>query len=169
MNHIEIWLTVLSALVLFSLLVMILIVRQLGIVMVTVGPVGARETASGPRIGENISLQTRQLISFEPEKVTLMIFGSRSCAVCDLIKKSAFELHRYWQSNAGFVFVYDDETSDRPEKSEGNIPFYQNKELRNTLGIKMLPFALVVDNRGYVKSQGLVNDISQLESLLEAA
>jgi len=165
MGYTEFWLGILSVLVLFLSIFMALVIRQIGILLNYVGPVGARSISSGPRVGENIKLHIEKNITLLLMKPTLLIFGSKSCSVCSAIKDATLRLYKFWDKKADFVFVYDD--IDRIETQRDQILVFQNSSLREVLNIRTLPVAVMLDTDGVVTGQGLVNDISQLESLLE--
>lgn len=168
MEHFQVWLTILSALVVINTLVLYLVIRQVGILLANVGPVGARSAAQGPRLGENIAQQTFQCLERNITEPTLIVFGSPSCAICESIKQAVFKLYKFWHQKAQFFLVYDRE-EDAPEQPlREKLWLFYNDDLRVKLDVKMLPFALMLDGQGQVVAQGLVNDISNVESLLEA-
>lgn len=170
MNAVHFWLTVNSLFIGVAFFTLFLLVRQVGILMGHLGPVGARQTRQGPRVGENVAAHIARHIGLTFEQPTLLIFGSQSCAVCELVSAAAETLCRHWRSDARFVLVYDEPDAAAP-RLEDRLRFGVRRltgdGLRQALDIKLLPFALMVDEEGLVVARGLVNDISHLESLLE--
>jgi len=162
-----VWLSILSFIIAGVMVVLFMVLRQIGILLNTVGPVGARTTHQGPRVGENIYATTRRHFDLEWERPTLLIFGSLSCPICEVIKQAVIKLQVYWKRRVAFVFIYDWEEKPAPGETVAGMPLFFNSEFRNELDIKMLPFALMADTGGKVLGQGLVNDISNIESLLE--
>jgi hypothetical protein len=124
--------------------VLYLVLRQMGFVLNRVGPSGARGSADGPRIGENISHQIPEVR--QSGKAKLIVFGADSCPVCARVKSDAVEIARNWKSDAEIFLIYDSAT----------------------LGdVTSVPFAIVTNEHGEVMSKGLVNEGAHLESLLE--
>ncbi|MDJ0837320.1 MAG: hypothetical protein QNK37_12440 [Acidobacteriota bacterium] len=167
MNIIEVWLIILSLIVAILMYVIFVVVRQVGILLNHTGPVGARATSNGPRVGENISNQVKDLLGHEITSNTLMIFGASSCAVCASIKKAALSLHKHWGNTCKFMMVYDDSDEGRQAPLQGDFDFFNRAMLRHGLDIKSLPVGIALNSAGYVVAQGLVNDVSNVESLIE--
>lgn len=169
MGFLTIWSFVNTLLICAILFIVFVLARQIGVLLNHIGPVGARQSSQGPRLGENIAIQTSNIIGLEVTKPTILIFGSSSCAICSQIKEAALNLHQYWNKKSSFVFVYDDDISGFPVERPKDITIIKNDDLRLALDVKMLPFAIMLDQTGKVVARGLVNDMSNLESLLEAA
>jgi len=165
-----IWLAINSVLILVLTVALLLVTRQVGILLNQVGPVGARGSTQGPRVGENITSHVAALeaAAGAPRVPSLYVFGSESCAVCASVRKGAETLARYWSKRAAIRLVYDE--SPRRPLAEPAIPglsLWYDGRLRGRLGIELVPFAVMTNASGEVLGKGIVNDTSQLESLLE--
>lgn len=145
-----------------------LVLRQLGFVLQRAGPVSARSTSEGPRIGENIASH------FAPAgvingKANIILFMSETCSVCGFVRTGAEELARVWNRDADLFLVYDcgDGEDTRLETNRSGLYVKKDSALRDRLGVNFVPFAAVTTESGTVVGKGLVNDVTHLESLLE--
>lgn len=151
--------------------ILYLVVRQMGFILQRVGPTGARGTAEGPRIGENLMHHLLDLPpGASPAKSKLLLFGADACSICARVKAGALVLARTWRAKADILIVYDchdaGDASDFEELSKG-VYFKHDPHLRKSLGATFVPFGIVTDRHGTVVGKGLVNEIAHLESLLE--
>ena len=154
--------------------ILFLVLRQVGFISNQFPQMGARNDGSGPRIGEDISNQISDYDAFVllPQSGgVIIIFVSMSCSVCKFVVDAARNLHKEWKSEYRFVLVFN-ENVDQLEiiKKFGDISwaaFVISPELRDQLGVVLVPYAVSIDSYGLVKGSGLVNNISNLESLLE--
>lgn len=166
-----VWLTINSLLIVILGFTLFLTVRQVGILLNQVGPVGARGSSQGPRVGENISAHVAVLEAAwgVSTGAALYVFGSESCAVCASVRKAAETLARYWAERAAIRIVYDPPPR-RAEADSRAIPglsLWYDRGLRERLGIELVPFGVMTNADGEVIGKGIINDASQLESLLE--
>jgi methylamine dehydrogenase accessory protein MauD len=152
--------------------ILYLVLRQLGFVLNRVGPVGARSTPEGPRIGENLMHHVPELGAVSSQsRSKLIVFVSDSCSVCKRIRSGAEELSRFWHHDADILLVYDaaDESDQtRVQQISPGLFVKRDQDLRPRLGAMFVPFGIVTDRQGNVVSKALVNEIAHLESLLEA-
>ena len=164
-----IWLAINSVLILVLTVALFLVTRQVGILLNQVGPVGARQSTQGPRVGENITphVAALEVSAGAPRVPSLYVFGSESCAVCASVRKGAETLARYWSKRAAIRLVYDDSPRRPTESPVAGLSLWYDGRLRTRLGIELVPFAVMTDANGEVIGKGIVNDTSQLESLLE--
>lgn len=146
-----------------------LMLRQVGFLLQRSGPVGARGTSEGPRIGESIVSHFAPA-GIQNGKSKLLVFLSDACSVCKSVKEGAEPLARVWGGDAEIFLVYDAFTpGDQSELKEICPSLYQMRDfkLREKLGATFVPYAAVTDKNGIVVSKALVNEIAHLESLLE--
>ena len=148
-----------------------LVLRQLGFVLNRVGPVGARSTTEGPRVGENVTHHFPELVSDGSHaRSKLIVFVSDSCSVCKLIRNGAEELCKVWRRDADILLIYDATEEAGPTPLQRHSPglfIKRDRDLRRSLGATFVPFGLVTDWSGNVVGKALVNEIAHLESLLE--
>lgn len=150
-------------------------VRQVGIMLARLGPMGARSVEDdGPRDGEIISAQVEGIRKGVPSDSgsLLYLFGSRSCSICREVRKAAEMLAPHWNADVRLVMLYDDEEPDTD--ADGNtvgsgdlVIHYGGESIREDLGIDSVPFGVRVDSRDRVLGKGLINSASHIESLLE--
>jgi hypothetical protein len=166
---VTLWLTLNSFAFVVLGAVTFLMLRQLGFVLQRSGPLAARGTNDGPRIGENIASHFAPA-GIENGKAKLVVFMSESCGICGLVRTGAGELARAWHREAELFLIYDcaDGEETRLEVLAQGMQMKKDASLRQRLGASFVPFALVTSAAGVVVSKGLVNDVAHLESLLEA-
>jgi methylamine dehydrogenase accessory protein MauD len=167
----KIWLIFDSIGLLFTATMLYLTIRQVGLILGRLGPIGARSSADvGPRVGENLSPLLDPLdLPIKNGKPTLYIFGSDSCGICSKIKPAATSLMKYWAAKSNIVMLYDlapKNSQNRQDLKEGDVPIFRG-DIRESVGIPMVPFAVMANPVGVVLGKGLVNEMSHLESLLE--
>ncbi len=165
-----IWATINSIGLLLLANVLYVALRQIGLMLGRLGPVGARSTADlSPRIGEYISQYTARIALEQSDLSTLYLFAGRSCSVCGAVREAAEALVPQWRGVVRIVMIYDKlPIGGSPPKSHGLI-LAEDTALRGDLGIGFVPFGVLVDAGEKVLARGLVNEISHVESLLEAA
>lgn len=166
------WLTLNSIGLALVSAILYLVLRQLGFVLNRVGPVGARSTPEGPRVGENLMHHFPELdIVGSQSRSKLIVFVSDSCSVCQRILSGAEELSRFWHHDADILLVYDaTDASDQTKLQQLSPGLFikRDRDLRARSGAMFVPFGIVTDRQGNVVSKALVNEIAHLESLLEA-
>lgn len=166
----KIWLAINSFGILLTATLLYLVVRQVGLILNRLGPIGARSSADvGPRVGENLSpvVASHDLVQ-ENGKFTLLVFGSDSCGICAKIRPATESLVKYWRDKVNILMVYDGETrNENDARQDKSVRMVRSNSVRSKLGIGFVPFGVIVDSSGVVLGKGLVNDISHLESLLE--
>lgn len=151
--------------------------RQIGIMLPRLGPLGARSVPEeGPRVGECIESQLNQLQgtsrSSTPGEV-LLLFVSSACPVCKEIRQSAALLRKTWNGRSHIVLLYDEDESTLASKTDlgqvGDVEVrYAAEALRASLNVLYVPFGVMVNSANVVLAKGLVNSASHVESLLEA-
>ena len=161
------WLIILTTLTCAQSVLLYILLKQVGQILRTTGPVGARLSVEGPRIGENIGHHIDPLARIDHDKGLLVVLASTSCGVCDAVREGAEGLYRHWRKEFEILFVYEDRDVRTQKRGDGVI-IAQSRELRRRLGIGFVPFALVATPDGTVVSKALVNHIGHLESLLES-
>jgi methylamine dehydrogenase accessory protein MauD len=151
-----------------------LIVRQLGVMLARLGPIGARSSDDeGPRVGEDWSRTVRRMsVGHDEPKPVVLLFSSEACAICKEIRTAAHELARHWSHAVDIILVYDAEskaTERGPIMLAEGLWSCSRYKLRTSVGIQSVPYGVTVDEDASVVGKGLVNSISHVESLLEIA
>ena len=160
-------------------LAVLALARQVGVLYERLAPMGALVTDSGPQIGDAspqfalMDLMNQPLaIGGKAAKSTLVFFLSPTCPVC---KKLIPILRNIQSAERKWLNVV--------LASDGNLPehmaFYQKAGLQDfqyvlsaELGmgyrISRLPYGVLIDEQGLIRSKGLVNSREQVESLFVA-
>lgn len=168
------WLVVIALIVaLFAL------ARQVGVLFERISPMGALINDSGPKVGDvtpqfNLPSLTGGPVVIGPRtgRATLVFFVSPTCPVC---KKLLPVLRSVQQSEGTWLDIVLASDGER-EKHERFIetaglsafPYVVSTELGLAYRVARLPFAVLLDSDGVVRSKGLINTREQLESLFNA-
>jgi methylamine dehydrogenase accessory protein MauD len=161
-------------------LVVLALARQVGLLHARLGPVGALALAGGPQPGAAAPVLEVEDFAGRPLTIgaadaagrsTLLVFVAPSCPICRTLLPALRSLAK---RERGLRVVL---ASDGPrEEHEGFVREHALTELGYVLSqalglayrVPRLPWAVLVDARGVLRSQGLVNSREHLESLLEA-
>lgn len=168
------WMAVLALLVM-----VIALARQVGVLFERVAPMGALVTDSGPALGAAAPRFELASLDASPVQVpiaggvgTLLFFLSPTCPVCKKllpVLKSVQQSERSWLR---IVLASDGNMPDHLAfwQSAGltGFPYVLSTELGMTYRISRLPYAVLIDEQGLVRSKGLINSREQLESLFVA-
>ncbi|MGA0839291.1 MAG: hypothetical protein ACO3Z6_11120 [Pseudomonadales bacterium] len=154
--------------------------RQVGLLHTRLAPAGALITASGPKIGElaprlSIPTLTGEILEVGTERARalLILFVSPTCPLCKALIPAARALARGERGRLDLAFASDggDATTHGRYVSDMEItswPYVQSVELGMRFEVAKLPYAVLIDAAGVLRSKGLVNSREHLESLLEA-
>ncbi len=180
MDAFTIALILLWAVVLALGIVVIALARQIGILFERVAPMGALMTDSGPKIGEaSPKFALSALGSGKPVPIgaqtgrsLLIFFLSPTCPVCKKllpVLKSAQKAEKSWLD---IVLASD---GDAPKHEAfitshrlDGFPYVLSSDLGMAYRVSRLPYGVVLDGEGTVRSKGLINSREQLESLFNA-
>lgn len=154
--------------------------RQVGILFERIAPMGALMTDAGPKVGEaSPTFELASLTGKDTVKVglasgrsMLLFFLSPTCPVC---KKLLPVLRSAAKAERGWVDVVLASDGEKPkhetfvrQQSLETLPYVLSTELGMTFRVNRLPYAVLVDGEGVVRSKGLINNREQLESLFNA-
>lgn len=178
------WLASYIALWLFVVLQTLTILglaRQIGILHVRIGPTGARMMNPGPQIGDvapiimmDDALGKAVTLGTVRSKLTLIVFISLTCSTCKDILPGLKSLQRNEKNTLEIILVTSESTIEAAQDFvkeydlSKTIPFVVSADLNITYKIGTVPYAVLVDRQGVVRSKGLVNNIAHVESLLNA-
>ena len=136
--------------------------RQIGILYERIAPMGALMLDDGPKVGEqspSFDLATldggRIKIGATSTHGELVFFLSPTCPVC---KKLIPILRSMREKQKKFY-----ETTKLQD-----FPYVLSNDLGMAFKVAKLPYAVLIDEAGIVRSKGLINNREQLESLLTA-
>jgi methylamine dehydrogenase accessory protein MauD len=155
--------------------------RQIGVLHERIAPAGALMVSGGPKVGEaapvldvtdingrDISIGAARTDA----KSTLVFFLSPNCPVCKTllpVLKSSQKSERDWLE---IMLASDGDTGEQQafidEYKLGEFTYILSSNLGLTYQVGKLPFAVLLDHDGIIRSKGLVNSREHLESLFEA-
>ncbi len=170
------WLVVLVlAAVVFAL------TRQIGVLYERVAPAGALMIGRGVLVGEDAPVVRAANLTGGTEMVgapaadgraTLVFFLSPTCPVCKTLLPVLRSMAHAEAAHLRILLAGDGAADEheafaRREKLEV-FPYVISTQLGVTWQIAKLPYAVLVDAAGVVRSHGIVNSREHLESLVEA-
>ena len=168
------WIVVLSLIVaLFAM------ARQTGVLFERISPMGALINDAGPKIGDASPRFTLPnlnggVVSLggPADRSRLVFFLSPTCPVCKKllpILKSISTSESRWLD---VVLASDGEEPKHREFIEraglAAFPYVLSSDLGITFRVSRLPFAVLIDEAGTIRSKGLINNREQFESLFNA-
>ncbi|MFN8544113.1 MAG: methylamine dehydrogenase accessory protein MauD [Candidatus Binatia bacterium] len=161
--------------------VVVALARQIGVLYERVAPAGALLIGRGPEVGEAApvvgaeDLRGAALQLGGPSsdgRSTLLFFLSPTCPVCKELLPTVAALARRERAHLRVVLCGDGTRAEheallRAQRVE-EIPCVLSPALGVAHRVPRLPFAVLLDAGGVIRSKGLVNTREHLESLLEA-
>ncbi|MEN8161771.1 MAG: redoxin domain-containing protein, partial [Myxococcota bacterium] len=153
---------------------------QVGVLHARLGPVGALALAGGPETGEPAPRVEAESLTGEAAEIgapdpagrsTLLVFLAPSCPVCRTLLPALRSLSRR-ERDLRVALASDGPREEHEafvrEHGLDALPYLLSERLGLAYRVPRLPWAVVVDADGILRSQGLVNSREHLESLLEA-
>jgi len=153
--------------------------RQVGILHERSAPLGAAITDKGPEVGEDAPEFELQDFSGQPVKIggkregdldTLLLFLAPNCPMCNKLLPTALSMA---SSERLDVIVVSDGPREEHEvflrkHQLGNLPYVVSANVGIRFQVGRVPYAILIDSEGKIRSKGLVNTREHLESLVEA-
>jgi methylamine dehydrogenase accessory protein MauD len=155
--------------------------RQIGVLHERVAPLGALSTRTAVDVGQPapqldvIDLAGRPLHiggAAADGRSQLLLFVSPSCPMCKKLLPVARSFARSERRGLALVLMGD---GDRPSHEAliakhrlDGVPFALAPIVGINLGIGRLPYAVLIDAAGIIRSKGIVNSREHLESLMVA-
>ncbi len=163
------WLAVNSCGIVITLVIQYLLVRQVAVMLVRLGPSRARPLDQGPRIGENLLPWVETLYRGQrPTRSALYIIASKQCSICGAVRHGASAIADKWKKISDIIFIYDDDMESNPQNAKpASIDVFHDKMIMESLRIKVVPYGIMTTRDGIVVAHGLVNNVSEVESLLD--
>jgi methylamine dehydrogenase accessory protein MauD len=157
------------------------LLRQIGLLHERVAPAGALVPRGGPVVGtpapaiEVTDWHDRALRVGAPDpegRSTLLFFLSPTCPVCKTLLPVLASIERAEREWLRVVLASDGPRTEhedfvREHELDGSA-YVLSTPLGLAYRVGQLPHAVLVDERGIVRSQGLVNSREHIESLFEA-
>ena len=154
--------------------------RQIGVLHARIAPAGALSANSMIEVGDrapNITeadINGRSIeIGAPTDKSTLLFFLSPDCPICSSLLpalKSSLQAEKDWLTGI-FVSDGDEEHSHKKYIESHDLqswPYIISQNVGLKFAVSKLPYAALVDERGIVRSLGMVNTREHLESLFNA-
>ncbi|UXD86117.1 methylamine dehydrogenase accessory protein MauD [Thalassolituus hydrocarboniclasticus] len=153
--------------------------RQIGVLFERIAPMGALMNDSGPKVGDLTPAFTLNSltggavhIGRDKEKAMLVFFLSPTCPVCKKllpILRSVKASEKDWLD----VVLASDGEEEKHQRFIQHVglqdfPYVLSTELGLGYRVSRLPFAVLMDKQGVIRSKGLINSREQLESLFNA-
>ncbi len=160
-------------------LVTLALARQIGVLHERVAPLGALMMDGGIDVGdaapkfELTDLAGRPVTIGGPRPRALMLlFVSPTCPVCKKLLGLVRDFVRDERRHLDLVLVGDGERRAQEELIRRyrleDVPYVIAPEVGMRFQVGKLPYAILIDEQGIVRSKGLVNSREHLESLLVA-
>lgn len=162
-------------------LVVLALARQIGVLHERIAPAGALMVSGGPKVGEaapemaveDLDGTTWQIGADEKsDRSQLIFFLSPTCPVCKTllpVLKSARRAESDWLD---ILLASDGELSAQRRfvaaEELQSFPYLVSSQLGRVYQVGKLPYAVLIDGAGVLRSKGLVNSREHLESLFEA-
>ena len=156
-------------------------VRQVGILHQRVGPAGALQISNAVKVGEKSpEFQLESLgggeitlgVASVDGRSSLLMFVALDCPVCAKLMPAIKAIAKNESQWLDVVFASEGDMIRQLEYYRDNglddFPFVLSPELGMTYEVGKLPYGVILDENGYVASQGLCNTREHIESLLEA-
>ncbi len=172
-------LTALWVLVLVLATVILVMLRQIGVLYERIAPMGALMDNAGPQVGEPSPRFTPRSLT-GPEiavggaggRAQLVFFLSPTCPVCKQLLPVLGSIRNDEKAWLDVVLASDGDESKhrdfiRRQKLDA-FPYVLSSELGMAYRVQRLPFAVLTDKAGVVRAKGLINNREQLESLFSA-
>ena len=153
--------------------------RQIGVLFERIAPMGALMNDSGPKVGDLTPAFTLNSltggavhIGRDKEKAMLVFFLSPTYPVCKKllpILRSVKTSEKDWLD----VVLASDGEEEKHQRFIQHVglqdfPYVLSTELGLGYRVSRLPFAVLMDKQGVIRSKGLINSREQLESLFNA-
>ncbi len=106
------------------------------------------------------------------KKAQLLFFVSPDCPVCKNLLPAVKSAAVHESDWLDLVFASDGQKQDHDGlvKSHGlaEFPYLISELLGKTYGISKLPYGVLIDKQGVIRSMGIINSREHLDSLFEA-
>ncbi|MCH8815474.1 MAG: hypothetical protein IH957_10345 [Chloroflexi bacterium] len=158
-----------------AFILIIAFARELGVILVRLGPVTARPTPDGPTIGERIEAlelsdlhgRTYNISACKTER--LLVFVSPTCPGCDELLPGLRTLGAEFGVTPRVFAISSKEGTpgdfDYAKRLAPHVPYICDPGLHDRFGVHTSPYAVLLDHDNVVKAKGVANNLQHLESL----
>lgn len=167
--------------VIFLLLAVLVLSRQVGLLYRRLGPARARMENEGLKIGDEapalnaIDLYGREVrLGSERGQHTLLVFISATCPVCDELAPALRSISKSDCENLALLLVSLSGDVERNREfirrhKLDRIPLIASNDAGLHYNVTSPPYAILIDERRIVRAKGVANHLEHLESLINAA
>lgn len=160
------------------LVIMLSFARELGMILVRLGPSQARILPSGPSVGSTVAdfavtdLAGKQHhVAPSKYKSYVMIFTSPSCPACSDLLPALGTFSRDYSDRVSTIVISSSELSPQDldhQRRIGKSAIYScAPHLHEEFTVDATPYGLLLDSGLQVKAKGVVNSLDQLEGLFQ--
>lgn len=160
--------------IVLSLLVIVVLTlaRQVGLLHRRLPPAPSRPLHQGLKIGISLADKLKQdlsgrVVSFaEGQKNTLLVFLTPTCQTCEELLPSLRTVTRSEKSRMQTIIAcVGVEASARKyvQQHKLTLPVIAGPSLAEEFNVFSTPYAILIDERGVVLTEGLVNNLDHLE------
>jgi methylamine dehydrogenase accessory protein MauD len=154
-----------------TLLVLLVVLRQLGLIYTQSG--GAIRLEEGPALGSSIpriegvdELSGERFTFPDPEQeLNLLVFVSPGCSICEEAVQGSGMLSR--DNEVPMLVITDLDHEKVRSAVDAPARFMTSRQLHESMGIKSTPQAVVIDGEGVVLEKTIVNRLEHLQELLD--
>jgi len=168
----------LAVVVLVLVFAVFALARQIGVLHTRLAPAGALMTTAGPKVGEASPKLSVPDLGGKPVAIggakklpQLVLFVSPTCPVCKELVPTARSMAKSEQLS----LVFGSDGGEAVKHAEyvrkmkiENYPYVVSQEMGMKFEVSKLPYAVLIDEQGVLRSKGLVNSREHLESLVES-
>lgn len=162
-------------LVLLETIVVVVVVRQIGIMHLRFGGRGAMALSAGPPIGGRAPSfagrdTTGKLIEspWQMGRSSLLVFVSPGCGACLEVIPSIRAIRRADRRRTDIVLISSESGDSSEDYARKSLcPVIVGADLIAAYSVDATPYAIAIDGEGVVRAKGIVNQIEHLESLLD--
>ena len=152
--------------------------RQVGVIYQRIGPSGAMMANPGPELNASVERTTVQDIDGQPvtiggrrQRRLLIIFVAPGCPSCAELASGIRAISQHERTSLDVILVslgldVMKHQEFRTRHALTRLPYVLSPEVREKMNITTVPYALLLDGEGILRSKGIVNSLSHLESLL---
>ncbi len=173
-SYVALW-----AMMLVQAIVIAALLRQVGILHLRIGPVGARTTNMGLEIGASLPNLNVDDINGSPvslvdrERARLLVFIVPGCGICDELMPAVRTMVRSERDRLSIILITGDEEEETARSFIRKhhldaIPFVLSAQVASACQVRSAPYALAIDTDGVVRAKGMISHIEHLESIVEA-
>jgi len=161
--------------------VVVALARQIGVLYERIAPVGALTLGRGPAVGDKPAIVAAVALDGHTWQIgapsadgrgTLLFFLSVTCPVCKSLLPVLRALAREERTRLQVILAGDGNPDEYRALARAHgvedLPCVLSPALGMTWQVPRLPYAVLLDAAGTIRSKGLVNTREHLESLLEA-